>query len=510
LSQNTIILFFPVFDYAYKGSEYIPYSVLQLERAVRHTGTDIVIIDENVDKDYEKIISKYKDSILIAAVSAITGFQIKGGLEFTQIIRKSAPQALVVWGGWHTTIVPEQTLMTHEIDFIITGQGEKPFSELTEAILNKQTYENIKGLGFKKDDKLCINPAEEFYNLNQFPDVNYTLIDVNKYVLQTDFSERRLMYFATYGCPFNCAFCSGAQIFKKKWFPKKLDSVIADLKYFIRVAHIDSILFWDDNFFSNKKFVLDFAQRLIDENINLLWEGSAHARSFLNMFTEQDVKLLYKAGLRRVSTGAETGDNKVLSIIKDNLKYQDVLLLIEFLNKNKITTFFSTMLGYPFDKNNDIDASFNFIRRAKLIDNNVKVQINIYTPYPHTHLYKNALEKGFKEPQQLSEWINHSPEKFKPPWIKKSFYSKIEAFMNFYLPFSEKNCYQRAPVNFKNVAFIFNVLLHPLLYMRFKYNFFIFPFEWYIFKSLLKRYNKKHNTHLKFYAYGVFGDVIRA
>ena len=504
-NRNTILLFFPIFDYGGKGCEYIPFSILHLERAVRHLNLNVILIDENENQGYESIIKDNKDDILLVGISAITGYQIDGGIKFSKKVKDICPIAKIVWGGWHPTIVPEQTLNEPYIDFVIAGQGEKPFSELTLALLNNTNYVDIKGLAFKNGEHFKLNTPDEFCNLNDFPEVDYSLIDLNKYVLKTDFSERRLMYFATYGCPFSCPFCSGSQIFKKKWFPKKIDTIISDLKYFKEKANIDSVLFWDDNFFSNKKFVLDFAQKLIDENFNIVWEGSAHAKAFLNFFNEKDVKLLYNAGLRRVSTGAESGNDNVLELIKDNLSHNDVLKLIDLLKQNGMTTFFSTMVGFPLSEGNEIKSTFNLIRNAKRIDNNVKVQINIYTPYPKTLLYKAAIEKGFKEPLKLSDWIYHSPAKFKPPWIASSFYDTLDAFMNFYLPFSEKDCFKRAPEKFKNKAYFFNVILHPLLLFRFRFNFFAFPFDWLLFKFLLKQYNKKYHDNLRFYAYGIFG-----
>ncbi|OPZ97242.1 MAG: Radical SAM superfamily protein [Bacteroidetes bacterium ADurb.Bin408] len=351
-----------------------------------------------------------------------------------------------------------------------------------------------------------ITPPENFSRLDSFPKVDYSFININAYVLKTDFSERRLMYFASYGCPLNCPFCSGAQVFKKSWFPKETDTIINDIKYFIRTARIDSILFWDDNFFSNRKFVLDFANRLIAENINILWEGSAHARSFVQMFSDSDLDLLYRAGLRRVSTGAESGSDVVLSAIKDKLVCEDVLHLIKKLKTHHITTFFSTMMGYPLDVKDDIRATFKLIRKAKLIDNAVKIQINIFTPYPQTPLYKKAISKGFCEPQQLKDWINHAPACFRPPWLNPSFYDTLDAFMNFYLPFSEKKCYLRAPSGFRKTARFFNTVWRPFIIARLRLNLFIFPFDWMLFKKLLNAYNKKHNDNLRFYAYGIFGN----
>ena len=167
--------------------------------------------------------------------------------------------------------------------------------------------------------------------------------------------------------------------------------------------------------------------------------------------------------------------------------------------------FFSTMVGYLLKVGEEIKSTFNLIRKAKLIDSDVKVQINIFTPYPQTPLYKDALNKGFKEPSQLSEWIYHSPAKFNPPWIAPSFYDYLNSFMNFYLPFSEKDCFKRAPEKFRRTAYIFNVILHPLIVLRFKLNYFSLRFEWFLFKIFLNRYNKKHNDNFRFYAYGIFG-----
>ena len=86
MNKNVVILFHPAIQNQYYKC--IPYAVLYLERMIRDLDVEIIIIDENVEKNYEPIIERVKDRILFAGISSIIGSQILGGIRFARY-RKS-------------------------------------------------------------------------------------------------------------------------------------------------------------------------------------------------------------------------------------------------------------------------------------------------------------------------------------------------------------------------------------------------------------------------------------
>jgi radical SAM superfamily enzyme YgiQ (UPF0313 family) len=492
MKKHVVILFYPK-SWEQDARGRIPYALLYLERMIRDLDIEIMLIDEQIDSDYLSIIEKVKDRMLIAGVSAMTGFQIQGAIQFSKLIKEHS-DAPVVWGGWHATLLPEQVLSQSYIDFVITGQGELPLQQLIKQLLVKGNYHHIKGLGYKIEKKTTINKNADFQDINHFPAINYDLINVNNYVFKSAYSKRCIGYFTSHGCPYNCAFCCVAEVYKHKWYSKKIKVILQELKYLSKTAQIDSVTFDDDNFFVNKRFCLEFAQALIDSKLNLMWDTSAHAGLFLKLFSDKEVNLLYKSGCRQIYIGAESGDQEVLDMIAKNATVEDNFSFLELLSRHDIIPLFSTMVCLPSDPDRDIAMTFDMIRKAKLKNSSLRARVFFYTPYPGTDLYKKAIEKGFAPPSRLEDWVSHTLRKFHAPWWTHDYRAQVEIFVNFYLPLRDPLFYRKVPEKFRTIAYCVNKLYFPFAYFRFKWNIFRFPLEAISFLSLLKIFNKIMKT----------------
>ncbi|MBI4947473.1 MAG: B12-binding domain-containing radical SAM protein [Bacteroidetes bacterium] len=501
MTKDTIILFYPS-PWPEETRGRIPYALLYLERMIRDLGLQIILIDEQVNKDYHYRIEPVKDRILLAGVSSMTGYQIKGAISFSKYI-KNQNNALVVWGGWQATLLPEQVLDEDYIDMAIMGQGEIPFRNLVQALVNNLDITEIRGLAYKNNGKIIINPNEKFTNFNDFPKINYGLIDINDYVFKSAYAGRCLGYFTSHGCPYNCGFCCVAEVYGRKWYCKNVDEIISDLAYFKKAANIDCVTFDDDNFFVNKKFTVEFCEQLISSVLNLFWDTSAHAGLFLKLFSDSDIDLFYRSGCRQIYIGAESGDEEVMEMIDKKATVEDNYTFVRILNKHNITPLFSTMISFPSESDRDIDMTLDMIRQAKLIDKSLRTRIFFYTPYPGTELYKKAIEHGFRPPEKMEGWATHTLRKFHAPWWKKDYRWKLEVFANFYLPLVNPGFYKMVPRNMQPVVFIINKLFYPIAYLRFKYNLLRFPIEAIVFIILLRLFNKlfRKNFALGFESY---------
>jgi len=470
---------------------------------VRDLDVEVVIIDENTENNYKEKVNTFKDRILFTGISSIIGSQILGGIRFSKYIKELNIKNIVVWGGWHSTILPEQTLKEEYIDFVITGQAEEAFRELAIALLNNKDYQDIKGLYYKKGTEIIKSTGLEFCDYNAYPPVNYALIDINNYIYYPSFAKKSIVYFASHGCPYNCNFCAMATFYHQKWIARDIDIIINDLKYFKEKAGIDSVFFQDDNFFSNKKFSLALAQAFIDEKLDLRWETWTHAGGFLRMFNATEIDLFYKAGCRQIISGSESGSQEVLDLVNKKLSVQENLDFVKLLKSHKITPFFSIMLCFPDNTKKEIEDTFEMIRKAKLIDNTLKIYFSFYTPYPGTKLFSTAIDKGFKMPDSLNGWAKHTFDDFRAPWWHTDHEKKLNLFAHFYIPLSSPDNYKNFPRKplIKMILFVINKMFYPLVILRFKTNCFKFPIEAVLFLFLLKKFNTVFRTNYKLYPF---------
>jgi len=494
MNDKVILLFFPKVNS--DSTRFMPFSVLHLERMVRGKGFSIVLIDEQITEDYDIIIRQNKERIFLAALTAATGYQLKGAIEFSKKIKDIAPQAFTVWCGWHTSLLPELTLKEPFIDFVISGQAEVPFEKLVTALTNNTPFNNISGLGYKVNQQLFINTQDTFHDINDFPDVDYNLINPNEYIFENSFSKRCITYFASHGCPFQCEFCSLATVFKGKWYHKNITQIIKDISYLKEKALLDGISFWDDNFFTHKDYALELTQALIDNSINLKWECCTHAGLFNKMFDDTAIALFHKSGLRQVFIGAESGDEDILKLVSKHIDVEDNYLFVKKLKKFNISPVFLIIVGFPIDPDKDLTATLNMIRKAKLINPKLKIRLHIFVPVPKTKMYNVALEKGLTMPDKLKDYV-YFLYQFKPPWIKKDYRWQLETFVNFYLPLANPFLYKEAPtITLKIMTGLLSIIFFPCAYLRLKYNFFKWPLGAYLFLKFLRLLNKTFNKNL--------------
>ncbi len=492
MSKNIIILFFPLIE---SGEIFtnIPWALLSLERMIRHLDIEVVFIDERLNPDYSDVIIKAKENLLFAGVSSIIGYQISGGVKFTNTL-KSICNVPVIWGGWFPTVIPEILIKDGYADYVCVGPGELPFKSFTEKMLLGEDISEIPGIGYKKDGSIVINPNEKFIHPDTYPPVNKDLIDVNRLIDingKVPVGFRNVDYLASTGCPNSCGFCSVVQVYKNKWFAKKIPDIINDLKYFKEKAAISHVTFWDENIFASKKFVIDFCNELIKSDIKLTWSGYAHIGYFLRNFSENDIQLIYKAGCREIRLGSESGDQGVLDLIKKKIQVNDTLKIIKLLKKHNINSRIFLIACFPLNPDKDFWLTLNLVGKALLIDRKLYAKIRFFVPIPNTALYEISVEKGFKTPSSTIELMSFFTYRFtvnyKAPWCKNDYKKYLDNFENFYYLFTNLCYYKTFPLNKRPLIFVLNFLMYPIVYFRFKLNLMKFPVEVKLFKKIISR-----------------------
>lgn len=484
MNKRAIILFFPSPFKDINDSGY-PWPLLHLERMIRHLDIEVILIDERLNKDYADIINKTKGRLLFAGVSTIIGQQIIGGIKFSKTV-KSITNVPILWGGWFPTVFPEMVLHDDYADYICIGQGEIPFKIFTERILNNEDVSDIAGIGYKKNEKILINPNHDLVNPNSFPSIDRTLIDANKLIdLNGKIDQRYRMfnYFVSYGCPYNCGFCNVSLIFGNKWFAKKISEIIEDLKYYVNQASISQINFYDNNFFVNKKFVMELCYELIREGFQFKWSAHGQVNYFLKNFSDDDIQLLYKAGFRRLIIGADSGHQKTLDFVNKKIQVENNLSILKVCKKHNILTRFHSMICFPLDPDEDFKQTMNMIGKAIFIDPAIEIDIAFFKPIPKTPLFETCLEKGYKPPTSTSELICSFSQKSYAPWYKRDYHKELEKYLNFYFLFANFNYYRTFPIKLRPFVFLFSLFIYPIIYLRFKLRWMKFPIEAMLFKK---------------------------
>ena len=143
------VFFFPLTNKDNKHKVSPPLSLLALAGPLLREGIEVEIVDARVEPDYEaKVLGLMEDADLFG-VSSMTGYQIADGLKVSAAVKKKFPDKPVVWGGYHPSLLAQQTILDDNIDLAVRGQGEETCLELARWPAGKVKPDDIPGTAMK-------------------------------------------------------------------------------------------------------------------------------------------------------------------------------------------------------------------------------------------------------------------------------------------------------------------------------------------------------------------------
>ena len=109
----------------------------------------------------------------------------------------------VVVGGSHASAVPESLLASANVDFVISGEGEKPFVEFLRYLKGRKRIEEIPNLAYKKADKFVFNPSVDNFTIDELPFPDLRDLSPAKYTLT---GKPMTFMITSRSCPHKCSF----------------------------------------------------------------------------------------------------------------------------------------------------------------------------------------------------------------------------------------------------------------------------------------------------------------
>ncbi|MDI6786514.1 MAG: radical SAM protein [bacterium] len=495
MPSKKITLFYPLIN---ETPFYPPLGFLTISRPFLEAGYQITIIDANIEDNFkEKLLFEVSDSICLG-VSLILGNQIKSGYEISCFIKKQLPNIPIVWGGWFPTLMYKQILQDKNIDFIIRGQGEDSFPKLVECIEKKEDFRKIPSLVYREDGKINANEIEFIKNIKPINKKAYQLIPIEKYI-QKNFRSRnrRIGYISSIGCYGRCAFCCLPQAFgRNRYFTLSPEQTIDDLKYLVSTYKVNHIDFLDFNFFINKKRAKKILKGICQEKLNITWEANIRVDQILHL-DEELLCCMKESGLSLLYIGAESGSNRMLSLIQKNITAEDIEKCNLILKKYNIKPSYSFISGIMNeDGYKDLEKTFNLILRLKKDYPQIVLSFHHYSPWPGTYGFEKALNFGFKPPNSFLGWSKYKTENASVPWIKFSYEMKVVRFFQYYMEILYPSP-ETIELIKKYRLELFHNILKLITNIRIKYKFYYFDPFWgliLICKLLKKCYQRITKT----------------
>ncbi|MEK6571458.1 MAG: radical SAM protein [Bacteroidota bacterium] len=429
-----------------KWNHRAPLSLLALG-AVLEGKHDYAIIDENYEGKVERKLTEEirAHRVKYLGVTVMPGPQLARAVPISSTMKARFPDLKIIWGGTFPTIHTDTVLNSGYVDFVVRGQGEFTLVELIDALEQGGSWEDIRGISYRKNNAVVHNPPRELVHPDSLPPLPYHRIDLPRYLARTYLGKRTSGLCTSIGCPFLCGFCSVTAIYNGRWLAKSAASVANEVLLLKRKYGVDSIEFFDDNFFTSEKRVAEFCERIKGQG--LAWWGEGRSDTLLD-YSDKTLRLMRDTGCKMIYTGAESGSQEVLELMNKGGK-QTPSSILEFADRIKeygIIPEFSFILGNPtYHIDGAMEHDFRFIRRIKEINPKSEISFHTYAPVllPGAQLFEEAKKYGFDFPKTLDEWASSKWEAFGKrkspytPWLKPRHRRRIRDFeivLNAYTP----------------------------------------------------------------------------
>lgn len=434
----------------------IPNSILQIGASI-HGVYDYVFVDGNMEDDPWSVIQNYLKTGEFGyfGSTVMPGPQLKEAIPFSKNIREQFPDVKVIWGGYFASNQYKVCLDSGFVDYIVNGPGDSTFPDLLGYLegMGKTELSTIQNLIYRKEDGTIEKTAKAHLpNMDQLPALPYEHLNsfypITEYLGKTFLGKKTLSYHSSFGCPFTCSFCAVVPIYNARWKGSSAKKIYQDVKFLKDNYGMDSIEFHDNNFFTSRKRVVEFAELVKDDNITWWGEGRIDT---IDKYSDEDLELMREAGCKMIFLGAETGNDDILKQMDKGGTQtgEQIKAFAARLHKVGIIPEMSFVLGLPGKSeeavNKQIDFDINFIRTIKSINPNAEIIIYVYSPVPTegSELYDQIREAGFSFPEKLEDWLNPVWENFDlrknplTPWLTPKMINKIKNFetvLNGYYP----------------------------------------------------------------------------
>jgi anaerobic magnesium-protoporphyrin IX monomethyl ester cyclase len=311
---------------------------------------------------------------------------------------KRVSQIPIVFGGVHTTAVPNEVLSNICVDYVIIGEGEYALLDLIQYLGNKKgkKISEINNLGYKYEGKQYLNNVRGYIkdlDSMSFPDKE---LFYNKIPLLAE----NYLIMTSRGCPFNCTYCSNNMyhdiysLEKNHLRIRSPENVIKELKMAKLKWNPNLINFADDVFSSSKEWLQKFIPMYKSE-INIPFFCSVHP----NTMTREIAGLLKEGGCWLITMGVQSGSERIRKEIFHRFgTNEQIMKSIRYIKEAGIKISIDNIFGAPSETEIDLKSSLDLYYKAKPD----RILTFWLTYYPNTEIIKIAIDKK----ELLPEYVN--------------------------------------------------------------------------------------------------------
>lgn len=368
--------------------------ILKVAAVLERSGIKIDVIDLSGISNYEQAVGDYcsANDTSTFGLTATTP-QLPAAINILKSIRTEKPQARVILGGPHITLV--NAAYKRELKLNLAGRATTAFNQLAgdfDVLVAGDGEEAIFQAIKEKAPKLidADEPKSLLFldnrRLTELPFPARHLVDVGSYHYSID-GVGALSMIAQLGCPFECGFCGGrASPFLRRVRTRTSENIVAEIEFIHKNYGKNGFMMYDDELNVNKKVVE--LMNMIEELQKKL-KTEFRLRGFIKseLFTEEQARAMYRAGFRWILVGFESGSPRILENINKKATREENTRCLNIAREYGLKVKALMSIGHPGESRQTIMETRDWLLETKPDD----FDLTIITTYPGTPYYDYAI-----------------------------------------------------------------------------------------------------------------------
>lgn len=342
----------------------LPLGLLVIAGCLRNAGFEVCIIDDHLEQKGEDwIVERVKEQSAQMAGISVNLATVETSAEISKALNDAGVPFFV--GGPEVTANLNYVLESLSPPYAIQGEGENAVVELVHAINSGSRLEKIPGLAFWSVEKrqYCVNDRRPWMDMDDIPLLPYDLLDLDRYDRSyAEFvSDRAEVLNTSRGCPYQCTFCSNKYVWSNKYRAMSPQRMVEHVKHALSSTDATAIYFREDHFTLDAKRVRDFCHLVLEEGLQFEWG----CESRVNNLDADLVALMFRAGLRSMWFGVESGADEILKKLNKGATVEMARQAAQVCRDAGVMVGFSIMLGLPGETKEDLQKTIDMVFEIK-------------------------------------------------------------------------------------------------------------------------------------------------
>ena len=326
----------------------------------------------------------------------VRSYTYPSGRKAAELFKQVNPHGLVLAGGMHATVAPDEMEAVAAFDHICIGAGEKVIVDLVKdpkafprvftgkgarsmaewPMIDRELWPKPRGWRMQRRWKWKW-PMEPACGWGPGP-------------VATILTSRV--------CPWQCAFCN-ENSYIANMGRKSVDQVIDELNYLDRKYGVGSVVIHDSMFFQNPTWLKEWVDKYPRQTKRWTYWAAGRADT-VRQWPDLFEALVRETNWRTISIGFESGSDRVLRLLNKECTEEDNYFTIDLLDRigdelvargEEPPIFWSNiMLGVPGETHEDAFKTMRMLKHMK----RVMPSISFYAPYPGSALGYQLIAEG--------------------------------------------------------------------------------------------------------------------